>query len=298
MLTLIGPAAASALAESWVAAVGRRLRAEGAALAAADWLAPGAACDLPFDGLPGPRARALAAEVLAGKPVDLAVQPRAGRRKALLLADMESTVIAQEMLDELGAELGLGGEIASITARTMAGALDFAESLKTRVALLAGAEASVLSKLRDAMTLDPGAVTLVRTLRAAGVHTVLVSGGFSDFAEPVAAACGFDEVRANRLVVDAGRLTGAVAEPILGPDAKRAALAEISAKMGLPEAAACAVGDGANDAAMLGAAGLGVAYRGKPPARAAADAALDHADLTGILHLQGYRMSEFESPAV
>ena len=275
------------------AQAGETLRAGSAGIGPTDWLASGLACDIPFKapGL-GDLEAGLAAQ-LGRHPLDFAVQPAAGRRKALFLADLESTIIGQEMLDELAEALGLRDEISRITSRAMAGELDFAEALSARVGLLAGLPTSALDEAARRMTLNPGAKTLVQTLREAGVTTALVTGGFSQFAEPIAAACGFDEIAANRLEVANGRLTGTVAEPLLDRDGKLATLERLAAQRGVGSEAACAVGDGANDAAMLAAAGLGVAYRGKPAARAAARVSIDHGDLTALLYLQGYRRAEF-----
>jgi phosphoserine phosphatase len=269
------------------------LLASGAEIGPTDWLAPGLACDIPFEAPDPEDLEALLALQLSRLPLDLAVQPVEGRRKALLVADLESTIIGQEMLDELAEAVGLRGQVAGITARAMAGELDFAEALTARVGLLKDLPAGALDEAGRRMTLNPGARTLVQTLRAAGVTTALVSGGFTCFAEPIAAACGFDTVVANRLLVEDGRLTGRVAEPLVDRNAKLATLERLAAERGLTTDAACAVGDGANDAAMLAAAGLGVAYRGKPAARTAARVSIDHGDLTALLYLQGYRREEF-----
>lgn len=294
VVTLIaGPS--GGLDRDLVARAAAALGAAGARAEAPDWLAPDEACDLPFSGLdPGPAEQSLR-HALDGAPVDLAVQAAEGRRKALLVADLESTIIAQEMLDELGAALGLRDRIAAITARTMAGELGFEAALDERVGLLAGLPVAALDQAAERMTLNPGARTLVATMRTGGAHTALVTGGFDRFAEPVAALCGFHEVVANRLLIEAGALTGAAARPLVDRDAKLANLERLAAARGLALEAACAVGDGANDAAMLAAAGLGVAYRGKPAARASAKVAIDHGDLTALLYLQGYRRSEFQS---
>jgi phosphoserine phosphatase len=206
---------------------------------------------------------------------------------------MESTIIAEEMVDELGERLGLGAQIAAITARSMAGELGFEESLTTRVGLLAGLPEAAIDEVAARMTLNAGARTLVRTMRAGGAYTALVSGGFTVFTGKVREACGFDEDRANRLLVEDGALTGRVARPILGRRAKLDALREIAAARGLSLATVLAVGDGANDADMLTAAGLGVGYRPKAPARRAARVSIDHGDLTALLFLQGYRAHEF-----
>ncbi len=269
------------------------LLAGGAEVGPTGWLAPGLACDIPFEAPDREDLGALLALQLSHLPLDAAVQPAEGRRKALLVADLESTIIGQEMLDELAEAVGLRDRVAGITARAMAGELDFAAALDARLGLLKGLPAGALDEAGRRMTLNPGARTLVRTLRAAGAATALVSGGFTCFAEPIAAACGFETVVANRLLVEDGRLTGRVAEPLVDRDAKLATLERLAAERGVTIDAACAVGDGANDAAMLAAAGLGVAYRGKSAARAAAHALVDHGDLTALLYLQGYRREEF-----
>ena len=275
------------------AQAGALLRAGGAEVGPTAWLAPGLACDTPFDAADPADLEAEVAAQLGSLPLDVAVQPVAGRRKALFLADLESTIIGQEMLDELAEALGLRDKVSRITARAMAGELDFAEALRARVGLLAGLPSSALDEAGRRMTLNPGAKTLVQTLRGAGVTTALVTGGFSQFAEQIAAACGFDEVAANRLEVANGRITGRVAEPLVDREGKLATLERLALERGVGSEAACAVGDGANDTAMLAAAGLGVAYRGKPAARAAARVKLDHGDLTALLYLQGYRREEF-----
>ena len=301
VLTVIAAPASSAadspgLNEPLVAALRAALAEAGAAAGEPDWLAPGTACDLAFDA-PG-RAAARTAEAavrarLTTAPVDLAVQAAAARRRRLLVADMESTIIGQEMVDELAEAASLGPQIAEITARSMAGELDFAASLRERVRLLAGQPAEILERVAERITLNPGARTLVRTMRANGAYTALVSGGFDCFAATVRDACGFHEARANRLLIGAGRLAGAVAEPILDRAAKRAAVEELTVRRGLAPQDSCAVGDGANDIEMIRAAGLGVAYRGKAVLRAAAAVAIDHGDLTALLYLQGYRRAEF-----
>jgi len=301
VLTVIAAPASSAadspgLNEPLVAALRAALAEAGAAAGEPDWLAPGTACDLAFDA-PG-RAAARTAEAavrarLTTAPVDLAVQAAAARRRRLLVADMESTIIGQEMVDELAEAASLGPQIAEITARSMAGELDFAASLRERVRLLAGQPAEILERVAERITLNPGARTLVRTMRANGAYTALVSGGFDCFAATVRDACGFHEARANRLLIGAGRLAGAVAEPILDRAAKRAAVEELTVRRGLAPQDSCAVGDGANDIEMIRAAGLGVAYRGKAVLRAAAAVAVDHGDLTALLYLQGYRRAEF-----
>ncbi len=293
VVTLV--AAPGALAQALVERVASALAASGAACGAADWLAEAEACDLPFAGLAPRRAREVAQGALDGARADLGVVARDGRRKRLLVADMESTIIAEEMLDELAARLGIADQIAPITARAMNGELDFAEALRARVGLLAGQPVSLLEEMAARATLNPGARTLVQTLRAQGAVTALVSGGFTCFTEPVGAACGFDRQQANRLVIEDGRLTGEVAAPILDRAAKRQALEALATEQGLDLSASCAVGDGANDLDLIRVAGLGVGYRPKAALRQAADVSLDHADLTALLYLQGYRKVEFKS---
>ncbi len=293
VLTVIGDPASRALSQKQAEAAQHCLREAGARTAAIDWLAPGLACDIPFAGIAPDAAARAARRGLAGQRLDLAAQPSAGRRKALLVADMESTIIAQEMIDELAERCGLGERVAAITARSMSGELGFEDALTTRVALLAGLPQATIDEVAARITLNPGARTLVRTMRAHGAYAALVSGGFTVFTRRVREACGFDEDRANCLLVEAGRLTGRVGEPILGRQAKLDALRDIAAGRGLPLSATLAVGDGANDADMLARAGLGVGYRPKAPARAAADVVIDHGDLTALLYLQGYRADEF-----
>ncbi len=233
-------------------------------------------------------------EALADLPVDHAVQPAAGRRKRLLVADMDSTVIGCECLDELADLAGAGAEVAAVTERAMRGEIAFEPALRERVARLKGLPlAEVARCLAERVRLNPGARTLTATMRAAGARTVLVSGGFASFTRPVAALAGFDAERANTLLDDGLRLTGEVAEPILGREAKLAALQEEAGALDLPLEEVLAVGDGANDLAMIAAAGLGVAYRAKPVVAQAADAAVEHTDLRTLLHFQGYRAAEF-----
>ncbi|WMS41622.1 phosphoserine phosphatase SerB [Acuticoccus sp. MNP-M23] len=253
------------------------------------------ATDIFASGLPG-QLRAAAASALADEAVDIIAQPVAGRRKRLLISDMDSTLIGQECIDELAAVHHLKPKVAAITERAMRGELDFAASLVERVALLKDIpEASIERLLAETITPSPGAATMVATLKANGVRTVLVSGGFTQFAEPVAERLGLDAMFANRLLVADGKLTGAVADPILGADAKRERLLAECDALGIAAPDAMALGDGANDLAMIGAAGLGVAYRAKPAVAAAADAEICHADLTAVLYAMGFKAGEFVS---
>jgi phosphoserine phosphatase len=275
----LSDAAARRAAEAAGAGAPRRL---GAAAAEAD-LPDGDAARLDA-------ARAAAAEALA----DANAVPAAGRRKRLLIADMDSTIIGCECIDEIADFAGVKPRVAAITEAAMRGELDFEGALRARVALLEGLPEGDLARVyAERVRLNPGAATLARTMVATGAATALVSGGFTFFAERVAAAAGFGLFRANVLLAEGGRLTGRVAEPILGRAAKAGTLAQLCAAGGFGPDAALAVGDGANDLAMIEAAGLGVAYRAKPAVAAAADARLDHAGLDALLHLQGVPEAEW-----
>ncbi|MBQ1542025.1 MAG: phosphoserine phosphatase SerB [Caulobacteraceae bacterium] len=238
--------------------------------------------------------RAAAEAAVQGRPVDVCVQAWEGRRKRLLIADMDSTIIGCECIDELADFAGKKAEISAITERAMRGEIDFESALRERVAMLKGLPTADLQLCYDQrVRLNPGARTLARTMAAHGARCWLVSGGFTFFAGRVAEAAGFQVFRANTLIEAGGALTGEVADPILGREAKLAALAEAAAEAGIGLEETLAVGDGANDLAMIGAAGLGVAYRAKPVVAAEADAKVDHADLTALLYFQGYAASEF-----
>jgi phosphoserine phosphatase len=259
-----------------------------------DWLAPGEAAELGFAAPEPAEAEAAARRALAGAAIDLAVQPATGRRRRLLIADMDSTIIAVECIDEMADMLGLKAEIARITARAMAGELDFAAALAERVARLKGLPLTALQRVYDErVSLTPGARELVMTMRAHGAYTVLVSGGFDFFTARVAAAAGFDAQVANRLLTEGDSLSGGVRQPIVDAGVKLATLRRIAAERGLEREATMAVGDGANDLGMIGWAGLGVAFHGKPAVARAAAARIEHADLTALLYLQGYRKAEF-----
>jgi len=238
--------------------------------------------------------RAALVPVMADQQLDWCLQPVEGRRKRLLVADMDSTIINVECLDELADFAGLKAEISAITERAMRGELPFEAALRERVAMLKGLPISALQDAYDErVRLNPGARTLVRTMAAHGARCVLVSGGFNFFTVRVAAEAGFHADRANWLQSAGGKLTGLVGEPILGREAKVRALEEEATALGAPLSAALAVGDGANDLAMIGVAGLGVAYRAKPIVAAAADARIDHGDLTALLYFQGYEQGDF-----
>jgi len=226
--------------------------------------------------------------------VDLVVLPVEGRRKSMLLADMDSTMIRQECIDELAAEAGVGAHVAGITARAMNGELDFEAALIERVGLLKGLDESVIDHvLATRIAMMPGGYELVQTMKAHGGYAALVSGGFTAFTARVAAALGFDENRANTLIAEAGKLTGDVGRPILGREAKVTALEEITARLGISELDVLAVGDGANDLGMLTRAGVGVALHAKPSVQAQCDVRINHGDLSALLFIQGYARSEF-----
>ncbi len=259
-----------------------------------EWLAREEACELgPIEIEPATAQRAVR-NALDDAPVDVCALPFEGRRKRLLLADMDSTILQVECIDELADVLGIGERIAAITERTMNGELDFAQALAERVALLAGLGVAQVDAVAETRTpLTPGARTLVQTMRAHGAHTVLVSGGFTLFTERVRARVGFDADEANTLEIADGRLTGKVVPPVLDRHAKAQSLARHATELSLSSDATLALGDGANDIAMLQAAGMGVAFRAHQTVRAAVPLRLDVADLTGVLFLQGYRRDEF-----
>lgn len=256
------------------------------------WLDPGVAAEFPLQAEPANLWQVW--DSLQAIGIDLAVQPAEGRRKRLLIADMDSTMIQQECIDELADEAGVGAHVAGITARAMNGELDFEAALRERVALLAGLDEAVIARvISDRITLMPGGKALVATMRAKGAYAALVSGGFTAFTGAIAAVLGFDENRANTLIIAEGKLTGRVADPILGRAAKVQALEDISARLGITPAQAVAVGDGANDLGMLGLAGMGVALHAKPSVQAQCRIRVNHGDLTALLFLQGYARDEF-----
>jgi len=256
------------------------------------WLDPGVAAEFPVEAMPENRWQVW--QDFQSLGVDLVVQPAEGRRKKMLLADMDSTMIEQECIDELADEAGVGAHVAGITRRAMNGELDFESALRERVGLLKGLPVAVIDRvIRDRITLMPGGPVLLATMKANGAHAALVSGGFTAFTAKIAARLGFDENRANTLLAEDGKLTGQVAEPILGKQAKVDALEDITARLGLTDDQVMAVGDGANDLGMLKRAGAGVALHAKPVVAAECDIRINHGDLTALLYIQGYAVEDF-----
>ncbi|QBY02022.1 phosphoserine phosphatase SerB [Rhodophyticola sp. CCM32] len=259
------------------------------------WLAPDRAAEFPIPSCPKNEDQIW--HGLQAEGVDLVIQPMEGRRKKLLLADMDSTMICQECIDELAAEAGIGERVAAITARAMNGELEFEEALRSRVGLLKGLDISVIDTvLARRITYMPGGKTLVATMKAHGAHASLVSGGFTAFTTKVAAELGFDDHRANTLLTENRTLSGEVARPILGRDAKVQALHEITAMLNITPAETLAVGDGANDLGMLQLAGTGVALHAKPAVQEQARIRINHGDLTALLYIQGYGADEIVTP--
>ncbi|KEO59986.1 phosphoserine phosphatase SerB [Thioclava indica] len=258
----------------------------------ARWLNPNVAAEFSCDTVP--RNAAQAWEGLQGLGVDLVVQPSEGRRKQMLLADMDSTMIQQECIDELADVAGVGARVKDITARAMNGELDFEGALTERVGLLKGLPDSVIEEVIETrISFMPGGHDLLATMKANGAYCALVSGGFTAFTGHVAKTLGFDENRANTLLVTDGHLTGDVARPILGREAKVQALLEISDRLGIAHGDVMAVGDGANDLGMLGLAGAGVALHAKPSVAAQCDIRINHGDLSALLYIQGYAVTDF-----
>jgi phosphoserine phosphatase len=284
VLTLVADRAATSLLPSIIARV-----CDAVAGSEPIILSPGEAADIPLAAVPDMDAVRAS---LDGAPIDAIATAAEGRRKTLLIADMDSTIVTSETLDELGDFAGLKQRISAITARAMNGELDFKAALRERVAMLKGLPVNALERTWERVRLTAGARELVATMRAHGAYTALVSGGFTFFTSRVAALAGFDVHRSNVLLDDGAALTGRVAEPILDRDAKLATLTRLAAERGLPMSATLAVGDGANDLDMLRAAGLGVAFRAKPIVAAEARARVDHADLRALLFAQGYRREE------
>ncbi|MFM9847413.1 MAG: phosphoserine phosphatase SerB [Hyphomicrobiaceae bacterium] len=292
VIVLTGPPGANAIDDAALAAL---REAFPASMAQEQWLSRGDAWQAPAPAGEPVVVRATAAAALARYPIDVNMVPAEAlsRRKKLLVADMESTIIEQECLDELAGFAGVQEQISGITARAMRGELDFEAALNERVGLLKGLNADLLQHVYDRVTLMPGAETLVKTMRSHGATCALVSGGFTFFTQRIAARLGFDLHRANALDVADGKLAGTVALPILGREAKLQTLQELAKAGGLQPSETIAVGDGANDLAMIEAAGLGVAFRAKPILSQRAAASIIHGDLTALLYLQGYRRDEF-----
>ena len=260
------------------------------------WLAPGIACE--FNVSARPEGFDDAREKLDALGIDLNIQTSDCRRKRLLVADMDSTIIEQECIDELAAEAGLGPKVAAITERAMNGEIDFPSALRHRVRLMKGLPHAVVETVwRRRITLTPGSATLVATMKHNGARSVLISGGFTEFTGRLAERLGFDDHHSNVLHVKRGKLTGTVKEPPLGKAAKKEILLDLLRESGLSPDAAIAVGDGSNDIEMLGIAGTGVAFRAKPAVREATDIHIRHCDLTGLLYLQGYSRAEFVESA-
>ena len=292
VLTLITDPIRRLLSDIHVNKAVRYLEEAGAEVGSPDWLAPGIACDIPFTGPEPVATQARLRDRFNGAPLDIAAQASVGRRKRILIADMDSTMITIETLDMLAALLGYADEVARITDRAMNGEIRFRDALRARLALLEGEDASGIDEVNAAVDYTPGGRALVQTMRANGAYCALVSGGFTFTADMVRDELGFDEARANRLIVENGRLAGRAEEPILGREAKLDTLRELCARHGVTEADALAVGDGANDLDMIVAAGMGVAYRAKPVVAAEARFTIEQGDLSALLYLQGYRKSD------
>ena len=292
VLTLIGNTSAE-LTQDHVDAVVGALQTAGAP----DWLNPGHACDLPLDAADTSTVAA-ARTGLNGAAIDVVCQPVAHRRKKLLVADMDSTIIEQECIDELADALGIRDAISAITERAMRGELEFEPALRERVGLLKGLAESELQRVYETqITETPGGRMLCATMAAHGGTCALVSGGFTFFTERVAKSVGFTSNQANTLLVEKGALTGEVSDPILGREAKVSALKNLTAELKIDPRETMAEGDGANDLGMIGEAGLGVAFHAKPVVAAAAPAEINHGDLSALLYIQGYRSDEIVNPA-
>ncbi len=259
------------------------------------WLARDIACDIPLpDHIIDPQDKLRNA--LGDSPIDIVIQPVENRRKKLLVADMDSTMIGQECLDEMAEMAGVGDKVRHVTARAMAGELDFEEALRSRLLLLEGFPVPKLVEvIKQRITLTPGARELVQTMKKHGAYSALISGGFTQFTAYVARQCGFDDHQANQLEIVKGILTGKPIEPVLGQKSKLRAITEMTLMHSLSFSQTMAVGDGANDISMLKRAGLGVAYHAKPAVREMANAVINHGDLTALLYMQGYKKSEFVS---
>jgi len=293
VVTLIAARAGGDALDGAIDAARQALVKLGARLEPSEWLSPACACDIPFDDLAPDQADAgIRAALDADAAIDVLAQHTAGRRRQLLVADMEATIIANEMLDELAEIAGIQPQIADITRRAMNGEIEFAGALRERVGLLKGMPEAALAAAGARIRINPGAASLVATMHKHGADTALVSGGFRVYADRVRRELGFDIAVANELIIEDGRLAGRVREPVLGKEAKLATLTLLAVERGLSLGAALAVGDGANDLPMIEAAGMGIAYHAKPVVAAAARLRVDHNDLTALLYAQGYRDDE------
>ncbi|MBL6932226.1 MAG: phosphoserine phosphatase SerB [Rhodospirillales bacterium] len=295
VLTLICASGSEELDASIVAEAVHALNAQNATTGEPDWLAANTACDIPFRGLDLIQARTCVELQLEGFPIDAVSQEAEGRRKHLLIADMDSTMVIGETLDELADFANCKEQVSDITIRAMRGELRFVEALRERVSLLEGLSESALEKTYDDIKLMPGAKTLLATMKANGAKSMLVSGGFEFFTERIARRLGFDANKGNRLEIIDGLLSGRVIDPIINKDAKLEVLYALCSRHSIAIKDTLAVGDGANDLPMLMAAGLGVAYHAKPIVSAHTRVSIEHADLTALLYLQGYRAEEFIS---
>ena len=293
ILTLVG--AKGRLTPSIVAEATAALNKNARQVDNINWLSPDEALDIPFKGAPANVVERAIRNALLTSRVDICIGPAEGRRKHLLMADMDATIISSETLDDLAAHIGLKDEIADITSKAMNGEIDFNSALELRVKMLSGLPEESLSQTFKAIHLTPGAKELIRSMRAYGAHCVLISGGFSYFTSRIAKICGFHEHHANQLEIRNARLTGQIIKPILNREAKREHLKRLVFELGLKPEDTAAIGDGANDVDMLKAAGLGVAYKGKPIAVKAARARIDFGDLRTLLFYQGYKLEEFVS---
>ena len=294
-LTLIAAEGRAALDVALVDSLRKTFERLGGESESPVWLAPGMACDVAFSMLDSEQAAAAGWQFFSGKAVDVLAQPTAERRKKLLVADMDSTMVTGETLDELADQVGLKEKVSAITARAMNGELDFKEALDERVGLLKGLSVTALEETWERVVYTPGARTLVQTMKMNGAYTILVSGGFKFFTSRVREDCGFDLDLSNELLVKKKKLTGKVGMPIIDKNVKLDTLIKAAAERKLPLSQTLAVGDGANDLEMIKAAGLGVAFHAKPVVAAQARVRIEHGDLTALLYAQGYRKDEFVS---